>query len=154
MFKLLVNYPDIDSEKLLMRQNTKSKEDLEHIKPVVSPKMIIDAQNVINEIYVDEKVEDYILNIIFATRNPLKFEINDMDGIINFGASPRATINIVRSAKARAFTEGRGYVTPEDVRYIGHDVLRHRIILTYEAEAEELTSDLVIDRLFEKIEVP
>ena len=80
--------------------------------------------------------------------------LNDMDGIIDFGASPRATINLVRSAKARAFVEGRGYVTPEDVRYIGHDILRHRIILTYEAEAEELTSDLVIDRLFEKIEVP
>ena len=154
MFKLLVDYPDIDSEKLLMRQNTKVKDDLEDVKPVVTPEMIIDAQNIINEIYVDEKVEDYILKLIFATRNPLKYELNDMDGIIDFGASPRATINIVKSAKARAFTEGRGYVTPEDIRYIGHDVLRHRIILTYEAEAEELTSDLVIDRLFEKIEVP
>ena len=153
MFKLLIDYPDVDSEKLLMRQNTQARENI-NIKPVVTPDKIIDAQNVINEIYVDEKVEDYVLKLIFATRNPIKYDLKDMDGIIDFGASPRATINIVRAAKARAFTEGRGYITPEDVRYIGADVLRHRIILTYEAEAEELNTEEVINRLFEKIEVP
>jgi len=153
MFKLLIDYPDVDSEKILMRNNTQAKESSE-IQPVVSPKKIIDAQNVIKEIYVDEKVEDYILKLIFATREPLKYDLNDMDGIIDFGASPRASINLVRAAKARAFTYGRGYITPEDVRYIGADVLRHRIILTYEAEAEELTTEEVINRLFEKIEVP
>ena len=153
MFKLLIDYPDVDSEKLLMRQNTQTRENI-NIKPVVTPDKIIDAQDVINEIYVDEKVEDYVLKLIFATRNPIKYDLKDMDGIIDFGASPRATINIVRAAKARAFTEGRGYITPEDVRYIGADVLRHRIILTYEAEAEELTTEEVINRLFEKIEVP
>ena len=153
MFKLLINYPDVDSEKLLMRQNTQTRENI-NIKPVVTPDKIIDAQDVINEIYVDEKVEDYVLKLIFATRNPIKYDLKDMDGIIDFGASPRATINIVRAAKARAFTEGRGYITPEDVRYIGADVLRHRIILTYEAEAEELNTEEVINRLFEKIEVP
>ena len=153
MFKLLIDYPDVDSEKLLMRQNTQAGENI-NIKPVVTPDKIIDAQDVINEIYVDEKVEDYVLKLIFATRNPIKYDLKDMDGIIDFGASPRATINIVRAAKARAFTEGRGYITPEDVRYIGADVLRHRIILTYEAEAEELTTEEVINRLFEKIEVP
>jgi MoxR-like ATPase len=153
MFKLLIDYPDVDSEKLLMRQNTQAGENI-NIKPVVTPHKIIDAQDVINEIYVDEKVEDYVLKLIFATRNPIKYDLKDMDGIIDFGASPRATINIVRAAKARAFTEGRGYITPEDVRYIGADVLRHRIILTYEAEAEELTTEEVINRLFEKIEVP
>ena len=153
MFKLLIDYPDIDSEKILMRNNTQAKEDTD-IKAVVSPEKIIDAQRVINEIYVDEKVEDYILKLIFATRNPLKYKLNDMDGIIDFGASPRASINLVRAAKARAFTDGRGYITPEDVRFIGADVLRHRIILTYEAEAEELTTEEVINRLFEKIEVP
>ena len=153
MFKLLIDYPDVDSEKILMRNNTQAKEDT-HIKAVVSPEKIIDAQRVINEIYVDEKVEDYILKLIFATRNPLKYNLNDMDGIIDFGASPRASINLVRAAKARAFTDGRGYITPEDVRFIGADVLRHRIILTYEAEAEELTTEEVINRLFEKIEVP
>ena len=153
MFKLLIDYPDVDSEKILMRNNTQAQE-ISEIKAVVSPKKIIDAQNVIKEIYVDEKVEDYILKLIFATRDPLKYDLNDMDGIIDFGASPRASINLVRAAKARAFTDGRGYITPEDVRFIGADVLRHRIILTYEAEAEELTTEEVINRLFEKIEVP
>ena len=153
MFKLLVNYPNIDSEKILMRLNTSTskKNDTE---AVIKPEKIIEAQNTISEIYVDEKVEDYILNLIFATRNPLKYDLKDLDGLIDVGASPRATINIVKAAKARAFTENRGYVTPEDVRYIGADILRHRIILTYEAEAEELISDQVISRLFEKVEVP
>lgn len=153
MFKLLVNYPDIDSEKILMRLNTSTSKKND-IKAVIKPEKIIEAQNTISEIYVDEKVEDYILNLIFATRNPLKYDLKDLDGLIDVGASPRATINIVKAAKARAFTENRGYVTPEDVRYIGADILRHRIILTYEAEAEELTSDQVISRLFEKVEVP
>ena len=153
MFKLIVNYPDIDSEKKLMRLNTQSSKNAEE-NPVVKPEKIIEAQNIITDIYVDEKVEDYILNIIFATRDPLKYNLKDLDGIIDVGASPRATINIVRAAKARAFTDGRGYVTPEDIRYIGADILRHRVILTYEAEAEELSTDQVISRLFEKIEVP
>ena len=153
MFKLLVNYPNIDSEKILMRMNTSTSKKND-IKAVIKPEKIIEAQNTISEIYVDEKVEDYILNLIFATRNPLKYDLKDLDGLIDVGASPRATINIVKAAKARAFTENRGYVTPEDVRYIGADILRHRIILTYEAEAEELISDQVISRLFEKIEVP
>ncbi|OUW79944.1 MAG: ATPase [bacterium TMED217] len=153
MFKLLIEYPNLDSEKILMRNNTQAKENVD-IKAVVGPEKIINAQSVVKEIYVDEKVEDYILKIIFSTRNPVKYDLNDLDGIIDFGASPRASINLVRAAKARAFTEGRGFITPEDVRYIGADVLRHRIILTYEAEAEELTTEEVIDRLFEKIEVP
>ena len=153
MFKLIVNYPDIDSEKKLMRLNTQSSKNAEE-NPIVKPEKIIEAQNIITDIYVDEKVEDYILNLIFATRNPLKYNLKDLDGIIDVGASPRATINIVRAAKARAFTDGRGYVTPEDIRYIGADILRHRVILTYEAEAEELSTDQVISRLFEKIEVP
>ena len=153
MFKLIVNYQDIDSEKKLMRLNTQFSKNAEEI-PIVKPEKIIEAQNIITDIYVDEKVEDYILNLIFATRDPLKYNLKDLDGIIDVGASPRATINIVRAAKARAFTDGRGYVTPEDIRYIGADILRHRVILTYEAEAEELSTDQVISRLFEKIEVP
>ena len=153
MFKLIVSYPDIDSEKKLMRLNTQSSKNAEE-NPIVKPEKIIEAQNIIKDIYVDEKVEDYILNLIFATRDPLKYNLKDLDGIIDVGASPRATINIVRAAKARAFTNGRGYVTPEDIRYIGADILRHRVILTYEAEAEELSTDQVISRLFEKIEVP
>ena len=153
MFKLIVDYPNIDSEKKLMRLNTRSSKT-EEVNSIVKPEKIIEAQNIIKDIYVDEKVEDYILNLIFATRDPLKYDLKDLDGIIDVGASPRATINIVRAAKARAFTDGRGYVTPEDIRYIGADILRHRVILTYEAEAEELSTDQVISRLFEKIEVP
>ena len=153
MFKLIVKYPDKDSERLVLRQNTKPS-DISKLQEVVSPDEILDAQRVIQDIYVDEKVEDYVLKLIFATRDPQNHGLNDLEGIIDFGASPRATINLVRAAKARAFTERRGYITPEDIRYIGADVLRHRVILTYEAEAEELTADDVIQRLFEVVEVP
>jgi len=153
MFKLIVKYPDKDSERLILRQNTKAF-DVEFVDEIVSPEEILSAQSIIEEIYVDEKVEDYVLNLILATRNPQDYGLNDLEGIIDFGASPRATINIVRAAKARAYTEHRGYITPEDIRYIGADVLRHRVILTYEAEAEELTSDDIIERLFEVVEVP
>ena len=153
MFKLIVDYPDRSSERLVLRQNTKSF-NIDEINSIISPNDILDAQSVIHDIYVDEKVEDYVLNLIFATRDPDSHGLSDLEGIIDFGASPRATINLVRAAKARAFTEHRGYITPEDIRYIGADVLRHRIILTYEAEAEELTPEDVIQRLFEVIEVP
>ena len=153
MFKLLVDYPDRDAERHVMRHNTRSV-NLKDIPPAVSAKEIIDAQQVIHDIYVDEKVEDYVLNLVFATRSPGEYKLEDLEGIIDFGASPRATINLIRAAKSRAFTEHRGYITPEDVRYIGADVLRHRIILTYEAEAEELTSEDVIQRLFEVVEIP
>ena len=153
MFKLLVEYPDRDAERHVMRHNTRSV-NLKDIPPAVSAKEIIDAQQVIHDIYVDEKVEDYVLNLVFATRSPGEYRLEDLEGIIDFGASPRATINLIRAAKARAFTEHRGYITPEDIRYIGADVLRHRIILTYEAEAEELTSEDVIQRLFEVVEIP
>ena len=153
MFKLIVNYPNKDSERMVLRQNTK-KMDFSTLSAVVTPDEILDAQNIIQDIYVDEKVEDYVLNLVFSTREPQNYGLNDLDGIIDFGASPRATINLIRAAKARAFTEHRGYITPEDIRYIGDDVLRHRVILTYEAEAEELTADDVIQRLFEVVEVP
>ena len=153
MFKLIVDYPDYGSERLVLRQNTK-KVQVTELDPVVSPDDILEAQQVIHDIYVDEKVEDYVLNLIFATRAPKDHKLDDMEGIIDFGASPRATINLVRAAKARAFMEHRGYITPEDIRYIGADVLRHRVILTYEAEAEELTPEDIIKRLFEVVEVP
>jgi|TARA_B100000029_G_scaffold159591_1_gene155252 MoxR-like ATPase len=153
MFKLVVNYPDRESERKVLRQNTKSI-NLDDVKSVVLPEAILEAQQVIHDIYVDEKVEDYVLNLIFATRDPEGHGLGDLEGIIDFGASPRATINLIRAAKARAFTEHRGYITPEDIRYIGADVLRHRVILTYEAEAEELTPEDVIQRLFEVVEVP
>ena len=108
----------------------------------------------IDDIYVDEKVEDYVLNLVFATRDPGEYNLGDMDNLIEYGASPRATINLILAAKARAFLQHRGYVTPEDIRYVGRDVLRHRVILTYEAEAEELTSEDILQRLFDSIEIP
>ena len=153
LFKLIVNYPTKDSERIILRQNTKV-DNTRTLDSMITAKEIIDAQEIIGEIYVDEKVEDYVLNLIFATRDPSNNGLEDLSGIIDFGASPRATINLIRAAKARAFTESRGYITPEDIRYIGADILRHRIILTYEAEAEELTPEDVIQRLFEVIEVP
>ena len=153
MLKLKVSYPSIDEEKLILRKMAKTTID-DSLKPVVDPKQILNAQKTINDIYVDEKVEEYILNLIFATRDPKSFGLNDITGLIEYGASPRASINIVLASKARAFMEHRGYITPEDVRFVGMDVLRHRVILTYEAEAEELSSEDIIQRLFETIEVP
>jgi len=153
MFKLLVDYPNLESERLVLRQNTNSKNSGKK-SAIVNPDEILEAQKNIEEIYVDEKVEDYVLNLIFATRNPEKYNLEDLTRIIDIGASPRATINLIKAAKARAFVKHRGFITPEDIRYIGRDVLRHRIILSYEAEAEELTSEDVIQRLFEVVEVP
>jgi len=127
---------------------------LSMLSKLIKPKQILDAQKTINDIYVDEKVEDYVLNLVFATRNPDEYGLSDLSQLIEYGASPRATINLVLASKARAFLEHRGYITPEDVRYIGKDVLRHRVILTYEAEAEEMTSEDVIQRLFDSIEIP
>ncbi len=154
MLKLIVDYPSKDAEKRVLRTQTQPGVNGGEINPVVSSEEIIHAQSIIDEIYVDEKVEEYILNLVFATRNPTEFGLTDLDGLIDFGASPRATINLVRASKARAFLQHRGYITPEDVRFIGADVLRHRVILTYEAEAEEITSEDVIKRLFEAVEVP
>ena len=153
MFKLIVDYPDRNSERLILRQNTKSV-NVHDLDSVVSSQEILNAQSVIHDIYVDEKVEDYVIILVFDTRNPAEHGLNDLEEIIEYGASPRATINLIRGAKARAFMEHRGYITPEDIRYIGADVLRHRLILTYEAEAEELTPEDVIQRLFEVVEVP
>ena len=153
MLKLKVSYPSKDEEKLILRKMAKTT-ILESLTPVTGPEQIINAQKTINDIYVDEKVEEYILNLIFATRNPESFGLDDIKGLIDYGASPRASINIVLASKARAFMEHRGYITPEDVRFVGMDVLRHRVILTYEAEAEELSSEDIIQRLFETIEVP
>ncbi len=153
MLKLRVDYPEINEERSILRKAAKTGDTLLP-NAVVKPEQILSAQKTINDIYVDEKVEDYVLNLVFATRNPSEYGFNDLSDLIEYGASPRATINLVLAAKARAFLEHRGYITPEDIRYIGMDVLRHRVILTYEAEAEELTPEDVIQRLFDKIEIP
>ncbi len=153
MFKVKVDYPSIEEEKQILRRSAITSETAVS-KPVIDPQNILDAQNTINNIYVDEKVEDYVLALVFATREPEKFNVGDLKSLIDFGASPRASINLILAAKARAFLEHRGFITPEDVRYIGADVLRHRIILSYEAEAEELSTEDLIQRLFDTIPVP
>ena len=153
MMKLKVDYPDKDEERQILRSSART-DIIKQKKSTIKATSIIKAQKAINDIYVDEKVEDYVLNLLFATRNPTKHGLEELSQLIQYGASPRATINLILASKARAFLEGRGYITPEDVRYIGIDILRHRIILTYEAEAEELTSEDIIQRLFDFIEIP
>ncbi len=153
MLKLRVDYPKKDEERAILKRMAKTNVS-DNVTAVVDAEQILKAQNVINDIYVDEKVEDYVLDLVFATREPNQYNLGDMENLIEYGASPRATINLILAAKARAFLQHRGYVTPEDIRYVGRDVLRHRVILTYEAEAEELTSEDVLQRLFDRIEIP
>ena len=153
MLKLRVDYPGKDEERAILKRMA-STQMSDSVTAVVDVDQILKAQNVIDDIYVDEKVEDYVLNLVFATRDPGEYNLGDMDNLIEYGAAPRATINLILAAKARAFLQHRGYVTPEDVRYVGRDVLRHRVILTYEAEAEELTSEDILQRLFDSIEIP
>ena len=153
MLKLRVDYPGKDEERAILKRMA-STQMSDSVTAVVDVDQILKAQNVIDDIYVDEKVEDYVLNLVFATRDPGEYNLGDMDNLIEYGASPRATINLILAAKARAFLQHRGYVTPEDIRYVGRDVLRHRVILTYEAEAEELTSEDILQRLFDSIEIP
>ena len=153
MLKVRVDYPSIDEERLILRKAARTQIDTV-LTPVVNQQQLLKAQKVIDDIYVDQKVEEYVLNLVFSTRNPGKYGLKDLEGLIEYGGSPRASINLILAAKSRAFLEHRGYITPEDIRYIGADVLRHRIILTYEAEAEEITSEDIIRRLFETIEIP
>ena len=153
MLKVLVDYPSMEEEKEILSRVARTNIDSTQ-KSVVNSKTILEAQSLLNDIYIAPKILDYILNIVFATRNPEKFKLGQLKDLISFGASPRASINLVLAAKAKAFIDGRGYVIPEDVRYIGKDVLRHRMLLSYEAEAEELTSEELIDQLFKEIPVP
>ncbi len=153
MMKLKVDYPKKDEERQILRLSA-TTDKIKQKKSTITAASILRAQKSINEIYVDEKVEDYVLNLVFATRDPKRYKLDDMVQLIQHGASPRASINLILASKARAFIEGRGYVTPEDVRYIGKDILRHRVIPSYEAEAEELTSEDIIQRLFDSIEIP
>ena len=153
MMKLKVDYPSKKEEKEILNRAAKTSK-LEDVKKTVKTKNIIDAQKLIDEIYVDEKVEEYVLDLVFATRQPKNYGLDDLSQLIKIGASPRASINLILAAKAKAFIERRGYVIPEDVRYIGKDVLCHRLSLTYEAEAEELLEEDIVQRLFETIEIP
>ena len=152
MLKTVVDYPCMDDEKLIIRANLSGS--FEKISPVVSIKEIIKAQKTINEVYMDEKIESYILDIIFATREPSKYKLSELEPLVSFGASPRGSINLALASKCYAFIKRRGYVIPEDVRAVVHDVLRHRIGITYEAEAENLTSVDIINKIVNQIEVP
>ena len=152
MLKLSIGYPSKDEELEIMRRMTRGT--VETVKPVVTPADIIKARQVVTEVYMDEKIERYIVDIVFATREPKKYGLDELEDLISYGASPRASIFLALAAKAQAFLRGRGYVTPEDVRAIGLDVLRHRIIITYEAEAEEKTSEYVVGQVLSRIEVP
>ena len=152
MLKTVIDYPKLADEQLIMRANLKG--NWEKVNPVVSVAQILRAQESVREVYMDEKIEKYILDIIFATRYPEKYKLEDLKPLISFGASPRGSINLATAAKCYAFIKRRGYVIPEDVRAVVHDVLRHRIGITYEAEAENVTSEDIINKIVNEIEVP
>ena len=152
MLKTIIDYPKIEDEQHIVRANLKGV--FEKIKPVVTVKQILSAQAAVREVYMDEKIEKYILDIVFATRYPEKYRLAELKPLISFGASPRGSINLATAAKCYAFIKRRGYVIPEDVRAVVYDVLRHRIGITYEAEAENVTSEDIISKIVNVIEVP
>lgn len=152
MLKTVIEYPQMSEEQMIIRANLKGA--FEEIKPVVSLEQILRAQQAVREVYMDEKIEKYILDIVFATRFPEKYNLETLKPLISFGASPRGSINLAIAAKCYAFIKRRGYVVPEDVRAVVHDVLRHRIGITYEAEAENVTSEDIINKIVNEIEVP
>ena len=152
LLKVIIGYPTKEEEKVIIRQNIAPVK--REITPILRPEEILDAQKVVEQIYLDEKIERYIVDIVFATRYPSDYGLKDLEGIISFGASPRASIGLARAARAYAFLRQRGYVIPEDVRAVSHDVLRHRIGLSYEAEATNITADEIISAILDKVEVP
>ena len=152
MLKVVIDYPKMEEEKLIIRQNING--DKFNVKPILKAQEIIEARKVVRQVYLDEKIERYIVDIVFATRYPEKYDLKELKDMIGFGGSPRASINLALAARTYAFIKRRGYVIPEDVRAVAHDVLRHRIGLTYEAEAINLTSDEIISKILNKVEVP
>ena len=152
MLKVVIDYPKMEEEKLIIRQNING--DKFNVKPILKAQEIIEARKVVRQVYLDEKIERYIVDIVFATRYPEKYDLKELKDMISFGGSPRASINLALAARTYAFIKRRGYVIPEDVRAVAHDVLRHRIGLTYEAEASNLTSDEIISKILNKVEVP
>ena len=152
MLKVIINYPKKEEEKLIIRQNLNKEKP--QVTPILSPKDIIEARDVVRQVYIDEKIERYIVDIVFATRFPQDYGLDSLKGMISFGSSPRASINLALAARAYAFIKRRGYVIPEDVRAVCYDVMRHRIGLSYEAEANNMTSDEIITEILNAIEVP
>lgn len=152
MLKVIIDYPTIEEEKLIIRENLQGS--LPEISPVISAEEIIDARDVVRKVYIDEKIEQYIADIVFATRYPDRYGLPQLKELITFGGSPRASINLAKASRAYAFIKHRGYVIPEDVRAVAHDVLRHRIGLSYEAEATNVTSEEIVSDIINKVEVP
>jgi MoxR-like ATPase len=152
MLKVIINYPKKEEEKLIIRQNL--LKDKPTVTPILTPKDIVDARDVVRQVYIDEKIERYIVDIVFATRFPQDYGLDSLKEMISFGASPRASINLALAARAYAFIKRRGYVIPEDIRAVCYDVLRHRIGLSYEAEANNMTSDEIITEILNTVEVP
>ena len=152
MLKVVIGYPTIEEEKKIIRENIGG--GLPKVTPVTTADEIVKARKVVREVYLDEKIEQYIADIVFATRFPDRYGLKDMKDMISFGGSPRASINLAKAARAYAFIKRRGYVVPEDVRAVAHDVLRHRIGLTYEAEASNVTSEEIVSKIVNKVEVP
>ena len=152
LMKVTIGYPTKEEEKVIIRQNINALKS--NIQALITPQEIVEVRELVNKIYVDEKIERYIVDIVFATRFPSDYGLNDLSSIISFGASPRASISLARAARAYAFLKNRGYVIPEDVRAVSHDVLRHRIGLSYEAEANNISADEVISEILDKIAVP
>ncbi|MDE7443939.1 MAG: AAA family ATPase [Muribaculaceae bacterium] len=152
LLKVIIGYPSREEEKLIIRQNITNQRTV--VRPLLRPEEITEAQKVVEKIYIDEKIERYIVDIVFATRFPADYNLNDLTGIIAFGASPRASISLARAARSYAFLRQRGFVVPEDVRAVCHDVLRHRIGLTYEAEANNITTDEIISNILDRVQVP
>lgn len=152
LMKVVIGYPTKEEERVIIRQNISNEK--RHIMPLLRPEEVTEAQKIVEKIYVDEKIERYIVDIVFATRNPMEYGMSDLMSIIAYGASPRASISLARAARAYAFIHQRGYVIPEDVIAVSHDVLRHRIGVTYEAEANNITTDEIITEILDKIQVP
>ena len=152
LIKVVIGYPNKEEEKLIIRQNIKAEK--REVSPLITPADIVEVRKIVQQIYVDEKIERYIVDIVFATRFPADYGLKDLTSIISFGASPRASISLALASRAYAFLKGRGYVIPEDVRAVCHDVMRHRIGLSYEAEANNIVADEVISEILDKIAVP
>ncbi|HQQ13071.1 MAG TPA: MoxR family ATPase, partial [Bacteroidales bacterium] len=152
MLKVVITYPKKEEEKLILRQNITN--EVKTIASLISTDDILKARSVVREVYLDEKIENYITDIVFASRFPAEYRLKRFESLISYGASPRASINLALASKAYAFIKRRGYVIPEDVRAVAHDVLRHRIGLTYEAEAENVTTEEIINEILNTIEVP
>ena len=152
MLKVIIDYPTLDEEKLIIRQNLQGQTT--KVTPVMTAQEILDARKLVGEVYLDEKIEKYIADIVFATRYPESYNMSELKQMITFGGSPRASINLARAARAYAFIKRRGYVVPEDVRAVAHDVLRHRIGLSYEAEASNVTAEDIVNKIINSVEVP